>query len=175
MCSLEGSRGRGGQSPPSWPPRPGQPHLRVNAHNTYLKGRTTQKSQLSHWLGGQQSHRPVALGGGSRKGAAGLVASQARSHSCGCPSLALPEGTCVHTLLGPPQPPRLGVARASVGLVSGQRGWLHLSWGDVSPPLCRPAPPREVEAPWLGAAQGRRCSDLGIRRVIARLRRRDCG
>lgn len=95
--------------------------------------------------------------GGSRKGAAGLVASQAQSHSRGCPSLALPEGTCVHTSLGPQQPLWLGVARASVGLVSGQRGWLRLSWGDMSLPLCRPMPPGHVEAAWLGAAQRRRC------------------
>lgn len=103
-----------------------------------LRDRQPRNHNSATGLGAHRSHCPVALGGGSRKGAAGLVASQAQSHSHGCPSLALPEGSCVHMSLDPQQPPCLGVARASVGLVSGRRGWLRLSWGDVSPPLCRP-------------------------------------
>lgn len=112
-------------SPPSSSPRPGQPPLKSECtQHTYLRDRQHRDHSSATGLGASGSHRPTALRRGSSKGAARLMVSQATGHSCGCPSLALPEGTCVHPSLGPQQPSCLGTDRTSVELVSWQRGWM---------------------------------------------------
>lgn len=128
--ALEGRRAGGGGE--VLPNLPGQANHRprVNAHHTrtHLKDREQRDHSAATGLGASRGRRHTALGRGSYKGAAGLVASQASGCSCGCFRLALPQGTCVHPSLGPQQPPWLGTGRASVGMVSRQMGWRHPSW-----------------------------------------------